>query len=213
MEYTKICNKCNKEKSIIEFSTNGYNRIKSQCKECRRIIKEDLKYYKPKRRKYKIENNILYYQCNICKEYKLLNDFEITLRKSKWTNNDILTPRSECKKCRCNESAIYHRLIRKRMSPNEIMSDIEKSRKYKQDPMISFKRYMIRCTKNHSKRENLENSLNVDDIIIPDICPILKTKIIIGDLKFTPTVDRIDNNKGYIKDNIKIISRLANNMK
>ena len=51
---------------------------------------------------------------------------------------------------------------------------------------------------------------------VPDYCPILKISLYVGDSVSTdnsPTLDRIDNTKGYIKGNIQIISRKANQMK
>ena len=54
------------------------------------------------------------------------------------------------------------------------------------------------------------------DIIIPKICPILEVPIILGskgNYEYTPSLDRIDNSKGYIKGNIQVISKKANSMK
>ena len=54
------------------------------------------------------------------------------------------------------------------------------------------------------------------DIIIPEKCPILEVPFVLGskgDYEYTPTIDRIDNSKGYTKDNIQVISKKANSMK
>ena len=51
---------------------------------------------------------------------------------------------------------------------------------------------------------------------VPKYCPILEIPLYVGTKTSTdnsPTLDRIDNNKGYIKENIQIISRKANQMK
>ena len=51
---------------------------------------------------------------------------------------------------------------------------------------------------------------------IPKNCNILKIPMFVGDGKSTdnsPTMDRIDNTKGYVKGNIQWISRKANQMK
>ena len=51
---------------------------------------------------------------------------------------------------------------------------------------------------------------------VPEFCPIYKIPLFVGKGVSTdnsPTLDRIDNNKGYIKSNIHIISRKANQMK
>ena len=51
---------------------------------------------------------------------------------------------------------------------------------------------------------------------IPEFCPIYKIPLFVGKGVSTdnsPTLDRIDNNKGYVKGNLQIISRKANQMK
>ena len=51
---------------------------------------------------------------------------------------------------------------------------------------------------------------------VPKYCPILDIPLYVGDKVSTdnsPTLDRIDNDNGYIKGNIQIISRKANQMK
>ena len=51
---------------------------------------------------------------------------------------------------------------------------------------------------------------------IAKLCPILKIPMFTGKGVSTdnsPTLDRIDNSKGYVKGNIHIISRKANQMK
>ena len=61
--------------------------------------------------------------------------------------------------------------------------------------------------KTRASRKGLEFSISLEDIIIPDVCPVLKTKM------ETPSIDRIDSSKGYIKGNIRIISNRANMLK
>ena len=51
---------------------------------------------------------------------------------------------------------------------------------------------------------------------IPRKCPLLGIDLIVGavgGLDSSPSVDRIDNKKGYTKSNIQIISRKANQIK
>jgi DNA-binding CsgD family transcriptional regulator len=79
-----------------------------------------------------------------------------------------------------------------------------------------IKGYMIRNVKFSAKRRNLEFDLDYTDIILPKVCPLLNIPLNYNsnfqDISY-PTIDRIDNNKGYIKGNIWVISRLANSMK
>jgi len=71
-------------------------------------------------------------------------------------------------------------------------------------------------TKSRSKQKGIEFNIEYEDIIIPDLCPILEIPFKLGtktDYSHSPTIDRIDSTKGYVKGNIKIISMLANKMK
>ena len=77
---------------------------------------------------------------------------------------------------------------------------------------------MHQRAKQRAKSSGIEFTLEVSDIVIPTLCPILGIPIFChtgrpGGEKNSPSLDRIDNSKGYTKDNIQIISHLANVMK
>ena len=77
--------------------------------------------------------------------------------------------------------------------------------------------YLYIRSKESAKRRNVEFNLDVEDIIIPRVCPYLGIELIImparKDRNMAASLDRIDNTKGYIKGNIEVISLLANMMK
>lgn len=78
--------------------------------------------------------------------------------------------------------------------------------------------YMIRNTKFMAKRRGLEFNLIYQDLEIPEYCPYLGIKLTYmhesgGQDPSHASIDRIDNNKGYIKGNIIVVSRMANAMK
>lgn len=59
-------------------------------------------------------------------------------------------------------------------------------------------------------------TLTIEDIVLPDVCPLLGMPFQFGTgsaLPNSPSVDCIDPTKGYIKGNIWIISKQANSMK
>lgn len=67
-----------------------------------------------------------------------------------------------------------------------------------------------------AKKEKIEFNLTIEDIIIPDICPLLEIPIKVNykASRFNSiSCDRLDPSKGYIKGNIRFISQLANQMK
>ena len=75
---------------------------------------------------------------------------------------------------------------------------------------------MIAQAKRRAEERGLTFDLTEDCIVIPNLCPILEVPLVIGtkeDYEYSPSLDRIDNSKGYIKGNIQIISKKANSMK
>ena len=77
---------------------------------------------------------------------------------------------------------------------------------------------MYRRAKSRAKSKGLEFSITKEDIIIPAACPILRCPLVVhkgksGAFPDSPSLDRIDNNKGYTPDNIWVISQKANMMK
>lgn len=73
---------------------------------------------------------------------------------------------------------------------------------------------MLAQAKKRAKTKGFDFNLIYEDIKIPDECPILEIKMEFnGDRLKSPSLDRIDNLKGYTKDNVKIISFEANALK
>lgn len=73
-----------------------------------------------------------------------------------------------------------------------------------------------RRIKRRAKIKGIEYNLKKTDYKFPEYCPILSVKLnyYSSDFdKYSASVDRLDNSKGYIPGNIRIISRLANIMK
>ena len=76
---------------------------------------------------------------------------------------------------------------------------------------------MWNMAKHRARREGLEFSIVVSDIVIPDVCAYLQIPLTTlrgrGRYWSNASLDRIDNTKGYTKDNIEVISNRANVMK
>lgn len=73
-------------------------------------------------------------------------------------------------------------------------------------------------SRSNAKTKGLEHTLTIDDIVIPEICPVLGIPLVPnvgkgGKRSYNaPSVDRIDCSKGYTKDNIRVISWRANDL-
>lgn len=93
----------------------------------------------------------------------------------------------------------------------------EKINEYKRTHKPSIASKMIARAKDRGK---FEVSLTNQDILNvwpkDNYCPILGLEMVVGNeggRENSPSLDRIDSSKGYTKDNIQIISCLANRMK
>lgn len=82
--------------------------------------------------------------------------------------------------------------------------------KYKN--LHELKQQLYRSAKKRALQKGLEFNIELRDIHIPKKCPILKVPLICS-TRYSPSIDRIYPDKGYIKDNIAVISTLANSMK
>lgn len=71
-------------------------------------------------------------------------------------------------------------------------------------------------TRANSKIRNIECSISVEDIVIPERCPILDIELgPIGgkNRNNSPSLDRVDNSTGYVRGNVRVISNRANTLK
>lgn len=155
------------------------------------------------------------------------------MRISPMRNYDVLTNTRKCKRCKqildlsrfsqrvktlkSGEETIQHREICKDCSIAILHGVPEsnlKSRReeYRKNPL---KRLLI-SAKGRAKRSDMDFSISEKDLVIPEFCPLLGIPIFISNEKASansPTIDRIDNTKGYTKGNVMIISYKANTCK
>lgn len=83
---------------------------------------------------------------------------------------------------------------------------------------MSNKHKLLKRVKERAKKQNLEVDITLDDISISAFCPILGIPLQVntghmGGLSNSPSLDRKDSAKGYVKGNVWVISQLANQMK
>ena len=78
-----------------------------------------------------------------------------------------------------------------------------------------LKASMVYDAKERAKKKNMDFNLVKKDIHFPEVCPVFNIKLEHGrkDWKNSPTIDRIDNNKGYVLDNCIVVSCIANTIK
>ena len=102
-------------------------------------------------------------------------------------------------------------------------SDREKHREWEREYCRQRRRdnpeyYLWKSAKRRAKTKGLDFDIEVSDIIIPQLCPLLNIPIIhkVGHNcrnPNAPSLDRIKNHLGYVKGNILVVSWRANFLK
>lgn len=98
----------------------------------------------------------------------------------------------------------------------------------KKDEIAEYEKYRSRTVKRRvaqmysrakerAKKRNLPFNIEISDIVVPEFCPALGIKLDNGERQGgewnSPSLDRLDNNLGYVKGNIQVISKRANSIK
>lgn len=147
--------------------------------------------------------------CSCCKLEKLNSEFY----NSKYGKNGLTNQCKQCMTAYRTKNKEYNRqyMEDRRKNDNDTIKE-QRRKSYHRNP----KNKLYQSAKNRSKRYNIPFNITLDDIIIPEKCPLLDIPFIQGvkgDYQYTYSLDRIDNTKGYIKGNIQVITNKANSMK
>ena len=80
----------------------------------------------------------------------------------------------------------------------------------------NIERTMVSSARRTAKKIGVPFDITIDDIFIPEFCPVLGIKLIRTRMcrnDATPSIDRIIPKKGYVRENIMVISMRANRIK
>ena len=191
----KQCKTCKETKLLSEFHKDKSRKdgIQVYCKEC--VHKHHKKYYQSAHGK------------------------EITRR---WQEENKEKMRGYFRKYESKPETIEKRRLRqskpeykekRRLYENS--RGIQRRHNYKHDLEYRAK-CLVKDSLKRAKKKGLEHNITYKDILpFPETCPVLGTPLTLDtDTRSnSPSIDRIDNSKGYTKDNIQIISTYANALK
>ncbi len=207
---TKICKVCGRELTLDHFSKSkafkdGYQ---STCKECQK--KKKLKKEGISTDNFIMEGTRV---CPVCGKELPISEFGLDRRSPdgrRWLcrNCDELH-----KNINQGKDKNYFRKLRLKVDP-EYRAEINAQKR--KSTYNNHASVLLSNAKRRAEQNGWNFNLELKDIVIPDKCPILEVPFIMGtkgDYMYTPSIDRIDNSKGYIKGNIQIISMKANSMK
>jgi hypothetical protein len=77
----------------------------------------------------------------------------------------------------------------------------------------NIRQEIFQAAKTRAKNKNIAFTIALEDVIIPEICPVLDISLNHKNKENKPSLDRIINHKGYIKGNVNVISLKANRLK
>lgn len=144
--------------------------------------------------------------CNRCKVIKNKLEFD--------------EGQNKCRKCKTKCEEYY-----KQNKPREVARALASQKKAGREKINAYKRtahrknpkkYMIQGARQRAKEKGVPFDLTENDIVIPTHCPVLGHELKISDGRpsaHSPSIDRITPEKGYVKNNIQIISWRANDIK
>lgn len=93
-------------------------------------------------------------------------------------------------------------------------------KKYRDNNPVKVKienvKRMLYSAKHRARMKGLPFNIDESDIVIPEVCPILKVDMLFSEGKMSrnsPSIDRIIPELGYVKGNVQVISWQANTLK
>ena len=134
-------------------------------------------------------------RCTKCGDYKPVSNFYTKRNSKKVSRRDILGADHQHACIACNAKIFANQDLRTRL---------------------------YYSAKSRAKAKGLDFTISIEDIVVPEKCPVLGIRFKSGagngtqsvaKLETSPTLDRVDNSKGYTPDNICVISLRANNLK
>lgn len=78
---------------------------------------------------------------------------------------------------------------------------------------VPLEKRIYNRAKTRAKKMGRDFDIEVEDILIPEVCPVLGHEFVYGHHDWTYSIDRVDNDKGYVKGNVEIVSNKANRIK
>jgi hypothetical protein len=109
----------------------------------------------------------------------------------------------------------YNRLKAKRLRKENPERFKMASKKWEEN---NPEKILLKAARNRAKLKGLDFDIDLEDIVIPTHCPLLNIELVRkkcgqGPKDCSPSLDRIDNTKGYVKNNVWVISAMANRIK
>lgn len=138
--------------------------------------------------------------CATCKRVRPMSEFVLS------TDTRVY----RCRRCRSAQQRQWQR------SQGPEYMDRKKARerdRHREDPRV----HLLYGARKRARATGLPFDLTKEDIVVPDVCPILGLPIAIkdgaGPAYGSPSLDRFVPSRGYVRGNVWVISHRANALK
>jgi hypothetical protein len=85
---------------------------------------------------------------------------------------------------------------------------------YRKTRARNYIRHMLASARKHAAALRIPFTLTKEDLVLPAHCPVLGISLEKwGNRSAAPSLDRVNSSKGYVPENIRIISHRANRLK
>lgn len=166
---------------------------------------------------FKKESKLLFGVSSTCRQCKTSNKYRPFRR---WTKEQIESWPTNHKQCMfCKSIKEFSQFHSNKDQLFGLASDCKDCRKIQSKKewgnatKTRLNRIIYGRAKSRAKKKNIYFNLDIEDIHIPEKCPVFNEKFIYGDHNWTPSIDRINPNLGYVKGNVIIVSNKANVIK
>jgi hypothetical protein len=137
----------------------------------------------------------------------------------KWyTKEEVASWPEGHKKCRgCQEVLPLSSFHKQKQTLFGVNSHCKECRKPKSKAIyasMTSERNLYDRAKSRATKKGREFSITLDDIVIPENCPILGVPFVFeANHQYAPSLDRIDSSKGYVPGNVQVVTVRANTLK
>lgn len=154
--------------------------------------------------------------CRPCE--KLMRGAELAIKREHWKIHDPhLSPELKCcTGCKKDLPRSMFTLMRHHVDGLSSVCRECASKRSAANEKREPRARMLRCARARAKKKGFQFAITIDDIVIPTHCPVLGIPLFPGKGTFTdnsPSLDRINNDLGYISGNVRVISYRANSLK
>ena len=159
--------------------------------------------------------NLTHKICSHCKQ-----DLDISLFEKRSDRHDLT--RSICISCCKIMGKKWYQKNKEKVKQNNhqryLENPAERKLYSKKWRIANPSKKLLQGAAERAKKNNIEINITIEDIVIPEICPVLGIPLQINSggkraASGSPSLDRIDSSKGYVKGNVQVISHRANAIK